>query len=69
MAILLPDSPECVFAFFGAIKIGAVAIPLNTLLKSPDYEYLLNDSRARVLVIAASLLDHIRADPRQSAAI
>ena len=34
--------------FFGAIKVGAVAIPLNTLLASKDYEYLLNDSRARV---------------------
>ncbi len=51
VAILLPDSPECAFAFFGAMKIGAVAIPINTLLVAKDYEYLLNDSRARVLVV------------------
>ncbi len=51
VAILLPDSPEWVYAFFGAIKAGSVAVPLNTLLKPADYRYLLNDSRARVLVV------------------
>jgi benzoate-CoA ligase len=59
VAFLLPDSPEWVFVFFGAIKIGAVAIPMNTLLTSKEYEYLLNDSRARVLVVHASLVDRI----------
>ena len=53
VAILLPDTPEWVFAFFGAMKIGAVAVPMNTMLKPKDYEYLLNDSRARVLVVAS----------------
>jgi len=60
IAILLPDSPEWVYVFFGAIKIGAVAIPLNTLLASKDYEYLLNDCRARVLVVHAALADRIQ---------
>ncbi len=59
VAVLLPDSPEWVFAFFGAMKIGAVAIPLNTNLKPKDYEYVLNDSRARVLFVHQSLLGHI----------
>ena len=59
VALLLPDSPEFAFAFFGTMKMGAVAVPLNTLLVPRDYEYLLNDSRARVLVVHASLLDRI----------
>jgi benzoate-CoA ligase family protein len=59
VAIILPDCPECVYAFFGSMKIGAVAIPLNTLLLPADYEYLLNDSRAQVLVVHATLLDRI----------
>ena len=29
--LLLLDGPSFVYAFFGAIKIGAIAIPLNTL--------------------------------------
>ncbi|MHC4740612.1 MAG: benzoate-CoA ligase family protein [Planctomycetota bacterium] len=59
IAIIMPDCPECVYAFFGSMKIGAVAIPMNTLLMPPDYEYLLNDSRSQVLVIHSSLLDRI----------
>ena len=59
VAILMPDCPDCVYAFFGAIKIGAVAIPMNTILQPKDYEYLLNDSRAHVLVVHPTLLGHI----------
>lgn len=57
--LLLPDSPEFVFSFFGAIKIGAVPIPANHWMKSADYEYLLKDSRARVLIAHDSVLPDI----------
>src|SRR5688572_19226603 len=50
------DAPEFLGTFWGAIKIGAIPVPLNTLLKSADYEYLLNDSRAKVVVISAGCL-------------
>ena len=59
VAILMPDSPECAYSFFGAMKIGAVAIPLNTMLMPKDYEYLLNDSRAHVLIVEPSMLGKI----------
>ncbi len=57
--LLLLDSPEFVASFFGAIRIGAVPIPTNTLLRSPDYEYLLNDSRAVALVVSEPLYSSI----------
>src|SRR5204863_7810749 len=63
--LLLLDSPEFAFSFFGAIKIGAVPVPVNTLLKSVDYEYLLNNSRARVAIISSSLVANIEAIPRR----
>jgi len=59
VAVIMPDCPEFVYALFGAIKIGAVAVPMNTLLMPADYEYLLNDSRAHVLVIHSSLLERV----------
>src|SRR6202163_2594981 len=59
--LLLLDSPEFAASFFGAIKIGAVPVPVNTLLKSADYEYLLNNSRARVAVVSESLYPRIQA--------
>ena len=55
VAILVPDSPECAYAFFGAMKIGAVSITMNTNLLPEDDEYLLNDCRARVLIVHSSL--------------
>lgn len=62
--LLLLDTPEFAFSFFGAIKIGAVPVPVNTLLKPADYKYLLNNSRARAAIVSASLLDLIQAIPR-----
>jgi benzoate-CoA ligase family protein len=63
--LLLLDSPAFVYSFFGAQKIGAVPIPTNTLLKSQDYRYMLNDSRARVAIVSAPLLPQLSAIPRR----
>ncbi len=62
--LLLLDSPEFAASFFGAIKIGAVPVPVNTLLKSVDYEYLLNNTRARVAIVSESLMPALEAIPR-----
>ena len=59
VGILAPDSAEWVTAFFGIIKIGAIAIGLNTLLKPHEYDYILQDSRVRVLIVHESLLSAI----------
>src|SRR6266511_954740 len=48
--LLLYDSPEFAASFFGAMKIGAVPVPVNTMMRAHDYEYFLNDSRAKVLI-------------------
>jgi len=53
--LLLPDCPEFVYAFWGALKIGAVPVPTNTLLTPRDYEYILNDSRAGVAIASEEL--------------
>jgi benzoate-CoA ligase family protein len=54
--LLLLDTIAFPTAFFGAIKMGAIPIPTNTLLQTADYGYLLGDSRAGVLVVDAELL-------------
>ena len=65
VVLLLLDTPEFVSTFFGAMKIGAVPIPTSTLWKAADYEYVLNDSRARVVVISEALLPQLEAIPRE----
>src|SRR5579859_885316 len=62
--LLLLDTPDFAVTFFGAIKIGAVPVPVNTLLKPADYKYMLNNSRARVAVVSGSLLSLLQAIPK-----
>jgi len=57
--LLLRDTPEMLFSFYGAIKIGAVPIPSNILMKAPDFLYMLNDSRAAVLIVDAVFLAEV----------
>jgi benzoate-CoA ligase family protein len=63
--LLLLDTPEFLYAFFGAIKVGAVAVPLNTQAKPQDYEYILNDCRARVAIVSEPLLPLLQSIPRE----
>jgi benzoate-CoA ligase family protein len=53
------DSPAFVYAFFGAIKIGAIPVPTNTLLTAHDLRYILEDSRAVAVVVSAALLPKV----------
>jgi len=59
IVILCLDSPAFVYAFFGAIKIGAVPVPTNTLLIAKDLAYILNDSRAKAVVVSGALLPKV----------
>ncbi len=54
--ILMLDVPQFYAVFWASVKIGAVPIPVNTMLTPEDYEYYLNDSRARVLVVSEQLI-------------
>ncbi len=63
--LLLLDGPEFAISFFGAIKIGAVPVPVNTLLKPADYQYLLNNARAQIAVVSQSVYPQIEAIPRE----
>jgi 4-hydroxybenzoate-CoA ligase/benzoate-CoA ligase len=58
--LCLLDGIDFPALFFGAIKLGAVPIPVNTLLTTADYDFLLRDSRAVVLVVSAPLLEKFR---------
>jgi 4-hydroxybenzoate-CoA ligase len=46
--------------FWGAVKAGIVPIPLNTLLTTDQYAYILADSRARALVVSPALLQVVQ---------
>jgi benzoate-CoA ligase len=60
------DSPEFASTFFGAIKLGAVPVPVNTNLVTEEYAYLLEDSRAKIAVVSEPVADAFRSARRQS---
>ena len=50
VAILLNNSSEFLVSYFGAVLIGAEAVPLNTFLSIEEIVYILNDCSAKILV-------------------
>lgn len=49
------DNIDWPTAFLGAIKAGVIPVAVNTLLTESDYEFMLTDSRARLLVVSQAL--------------
>ena len=66
VALILQDTPAFAYSFFGAIKAGAVPVPLNTLWRARDYRHALHDSGARVLVVSGALLREFDAIDRSA---
>jgi benzoate-CoA ligase family protein len=54
--IVLPDSAEFVAAFFGAAKIGAVAVPVNPFARTSDYIHYLENCEPRAAIVHADAL-------------
>ena len=59
IALLMLDTVDLPVAFWGAIRAGVVPIPLNTLLTSEQYAYILGDSRAEALFVSQPLVPAI----------
>jgi long-chain acyl-CoA synthetase len=57
VAILLANSPEFVIIYFGIVKTGAVAIPLDTNYKVDELTSLFNDCQPKVLVSESPTLE------------
>lgn len=56
IAYLAPNTLEMSEGFFGVLQTGAIMVPLNTRLIPQDYEYILNHSETKVLVVDHELL-------------
>jgi long-chain acyl-CoA synthetase len=56
VALQLPNIPQFLIAYFGILKAGGVAVPLNVLLKAQEVEFQLGDSEARMLIAWQGIL-------------
>jgi benzoate-CoA ligase family protein len=62
--MIMLDTVDFPAVFLGAIRLGAVAVPVNTLLTATDYAGMLRDSRAQVVVVS----DFLRAKVEEAIA-
>lgn len=59
LAILCANEPEFLFALLAAFRLGAIAVPINVREQKPELAYVLNQCKARTLVLDAGLADRI----------
>ncbi len=65
VAIMLPNIPEFIFTFYACQKLGAVAVPFNTMYKGKEIIHILRDSGAKAIVCLTNfvtLINEIRSD-------
>jgi benzoate-CoA ligase family protein len=55
MLMIVKDCPEFVYLYYGAIKAGIIPVPINTLLRAADYEYMIDDSECSALIYSPEL--------------
>src|ERR1700676_3071116 len=60
VAMIMLDTVDFPIVFLGAMRAGIVPVPLNTLLTSDQYAYVLADCRARGLFISEALLPVVK---------
>ncbi|HMB29963.1 MAG TPA: AMP-binding protein, partial [Blastocatellia bacterium] len=57
--LILGDTPAFPESFFGAMRVGAVPVPINPLYKASDYRFFLEDSYARAVITETAHLDKL----------
>ena len=61
MLMIVKDCPEFVYLYYGAIKAGIVPVPINTLLRAGDYQYMIEDSGCAGLVYSPEFAGEVEA--------
>lgn len=58
--LVMQDTVDLPVALLGALFAGMIPVPVNTLLHAADYAYMIDHSRARMIVASAALLPCVR---------
>ena len=60
VSLLLPNSVEYVIAYFACWQIGALAGPINSLLKAQEIAYVISNSEAKAWLVNSEFLPDVR---------
>jgi long-chain acyl-CoA synthetase len=69
VSLLLPNSAEYIIAYFACWKIGAIAGPVNSLLKSHEMQFILGNSEAKALLVSSAFVEAINEIRRELPAL
>ena len=61
VALVLPNSPQFVIAFYGALRAGAVVVPCNPLYTPPELQHQLADSGSTIVVTLSRFYPVVKA--------
>src|ERR671939_2109600 len=61
VSLLMPNSAEYIIAYFACFKLGALAGPVNSLLKGEEIEYVVNNSEAKLLLVNSEFRGEVEA--------
>jgi long-chain acyl-CoA synthetase len=56
VGVMLPNVPQFAMAYYGVLRVGAVVVPMNPLLKSREVEHYVSDSGAALVLDDAAAL-------------
>src|SRR5438477_306644 len=59
VSLLMPNSAEYIIAYFACWKLGALAGPVNSLLKEHEIEFVMNNSEAKAMLVAPEFRERI----------
>lgn len=59
VAVMVQNHPNCLYTWFGSLKLGAVEVPINTAYKGDLLKHILTNSQSKLLIIDGSLLDRL----------
>ncbi len=59
VAIMMKNHPDFLYTWFGAVKLGAVEVPINTAYKGDLLKHIINNSDSKIIVIDEDMLDRL----------
>ena len=59
--MVMKDCPEFYYIFWGCIKLGVIAVPLNTLLRGKDFSFIIEDSGCSAVLYSPEFAEEVEA--------
>ena len=59
VALFLPNRPDFIVSYYAVVRLGAIAVSLNVMLKHDEVRFILNDCAAKLIITTKELFDQV----------